>query len=87
MHPTDFHSLREWRGRILDDSGASLSSSMLSTSIPDASDVSLQRELASIHRSDLTLVCSSVEIKMLRERYGIAADKLVYAPFFVDCER
>ena len=56
-------------------------------SAPDAADPSLQRELASIHRSDLTLVCSAVEVQMLRDRYGIAAEKLTYAPFFVERER
>ena len=56
-------------------------------SAPDAADPSLQRELASIHRSDLTLVCSAVEVQLLRDRYGIAAEKLTYAPFFVERER
>ena len=92
-HPSDFHSLREHRGKLVDGQGgpsgsglAPLSFDLLDSS-PDAFDLSLQRELASIHRSDLTLVCSSVEIKMLQGRYGIAADKLAYAPFFVDRER
>lgn len=42
------------------------------------------RELAAIHRSDLTLVCSRVEMRLLHETYGVAKEKLAYAPFFVD---
>lgn len=41
------------------------------------------RELASIHRSDLVLVCSSAEIKLL-ESWNIESWKLAYAPFFCD---
>ena len=39
------------------------------------------REMASIHRSDLVLVCSSEELKML-ESWGIPKWKLVHASFF-----
>lgn len=90
---SDFHSLREWRGKKLLDENP-LSGSMPSSPstvqldlTPDASDLSLQRELASIHRSDLTLVCSSVELKLLKDVYGVASDKLVLAPFFVTHDR
>ena len=38
------------------------------------------RELASIHRSDLTLVCSPVEMDILQSRGGLAATKLCWAP-------
>lgn len=34
------------------------------------------------YRSDLTLVCSPVELSMLVSRYGVPASKLVLAPFF-----
>ena len=51
---------------------------------PDASSAScLLRELASIHRSDLTLVCSPTELDMLLYDYNIPRTKLVLAPFFV----
>ncbi|KAL4535246.1 hypothetical protein Ndes2526B_g06145 [Nannochloris sp. 'desiccata'] len=49
---------------------------------PDATFPSLLRELASIYRSDLTLVCSPVELTMLREDYNIPSELLVLAPFF-----
>ena len=40
------------------------------------------RELASIHRSDLTLVCSPVELRILENHYGIPRKKMVEASFF-----
>lgn len=49
---------------------------------PDATVPSLLRELASIYRSDLTLVCSPVELKMLREDYSIPSEMLCLASFF-----
>jgi len=45
------------------------------------------RELASIHRSDLTLVCSPFELELLRDRYGIPPHKLALASFFVNVVR
>ncbi len=42
----------------------------------------LLRELASIHRSDLTLVCSQTELDILTKQFGIPKDKLILAPFF-----
>lgn len=39
------------------------------------------RELSSVHRSDLVLVCSSVEMRLL-ESWGIPNWKLVHASFF-----
>jgi O-antigen biosynthesis protein len=49
---------------------------------PDTTFPSLLRELASIYRSDLTLVCSPVELTMLREEYQIPSESLLLAPFF-----
>lgn len=42
----------------------------------------LLRELAAVHRSDLVLVCSPHELRLLRDEYGVASHKLVLAPFF-----
>ena len=50
---------------------------------PSAGDVRVCRELSSVHRCDLALVCSSVEERLLR-LMGVPASKLVYAPFYVD---
>lgn len=44
----------------------------------------LLRELASIHRSDLTLVCSPFELDLLQNEYQIPSEKLCLASFFVD---
>ncbi|CAJ1948581.1 unnamed protein product [Cylindrotheca closterium] len=44
----------------------------------------LLRELASIHRCDMTLVCSPYEMDLLQREYGIPRDKLCLASFFVD---
>lgn len=52
------------------------------TSLPDATDINLLRELASIQRCDLALVCSPVEQLFLRDVYNISANKLAPAPFF-----
>jgi hypothetical protein len=50
--------------------------------VPSGND-QLLRELASIHRSDLTLVCSPYELDLLTTRYQIPSEKLCLASFFV----
>ena len=52
--------------------------------IPSTESDKLLRELGSIHRSDLTLVCSPYELNLLTTTYGVDASKLCLAPFFVD---
>ena len=51
-----------------------------------ADDVFL-REVASVHRSDLTLVCSPHELGILRDRCGVDPSKLALAPFFASESR
>lgn len=51
---------------------------------PDASYQPCLREIAAVYRSDLTLVCSPVELHMLHHEYGIPMNKMILAPFFVD---
>ena len=41
------------------------------------------RELTAIHRSDITMVCSPTEMKLLQQQFQIPLHKLVLAPFFV----
>lgn len=53
------------------------------TYIPSIEEPQFLRELASIHRSDLTLVCSPYELSLLQSVYGISSSKLCLAPFFV----
>jgi len=74
----DLHSLRRHRQERHTEG-----SEVSATSFPSpVSSSHLQRELASIHRSDLTIVCSRVEKKLLEESYGIPRHKLVLGSFF-----
>lgn len=50
----------------------------------DRDDTNLVRELSSIHRCDLTLVCSPYEMDLLQQRYGVPKEKLLLASFFVN---
>ena len=83
----DVHFLREARQKM-----AAKMTTTATTTIkdivahrPDAtSSRSLLREIASIYRSDLTFVCSPVELQMLTAEYNIPDTKLALAPFFCD---
>ena len=39
--------------------------------VPAAGDDKLNRELASVHRCDLTMVCSPTETQLMRDTFGI----------------
>ena len=45
-----------------------------------------KREIASILRCDLTIMISQFEIKLLEDKFQIAADQLVYLPFIYEPE-
>jgi hypothetical protein len=80
----DVHFLREGRQLLtkqLDSRNPATIKEILKHR-PDATFPSVLRELASIYRSDLTLVCSPVELTMLREDFNIPHELLVLAPFF-----
>ena len=91
----DVHSLRLGRQHLVEDIDNELGNPLSMTSELMNSvinyDPALQssgkaydtflRELASLHRSDLVLVCSSMEMEML-ESWGLPEWKLVLAPFF-----
>lgn len=85
----DMHSLRlgrqklvkEWSKHSNQDPLACLSDVMAYR--PSADDPRLLRELASIHRSDLTLVCSPVELDMLTNMYDVPNSKVCLTSFFV----
>jgi hypothetical protein len=78
----DMHSLRRARQAVVEGGGGVAEA--LAT-IPDsASSKDLARELASVHRSDLSLVCSSTELNLLRGEFGVAPSKLALATFFCD---
>lgn len=73
------HALRRARQRTVEAGGGVVEAL---ASVPTASDTDLNRELASVLRSDLTMVCSEAELYLLTTRYHILPDKLVHAPFF-----
>jgi len=77
----DMHSLRRARQAVI-EAGGSVADAMHTVPNATSSANDLARELASVHRSDLTLVCSSAELELLKVRYGLPSHKLVLAPFF-----
>jgi O-antigen biosynthesis protein len=87
----DMHSLRLGRQRVIldthdEDSADEDPFNRLDESIqyePPAQDEKLQRELASLHRSDLVMVCSPHEIVLLT-KFGLRSDKIIAASFWVD---
>ena len=94
----DCHALRRERARIVNLEGSSGRSSSASSdgidssgssaiekainAKPKASDDDFAREISSIFRSDLTLVCSSAELELLQAACGVPKEKLCLAPFF-----
>ena len=78
-------ALKKKKLATLSGADADLGESVLRASlaaVPAAGDPSLARELAAVHRCDLTLVCSPVETRLMRDRFGVPASKLVPASFF-----
>ena len=73
----DVHALRLARQRVVDSGGGIVDAFR---TFPDASDAGIARELASVHRCDLTLVCSPVERLWLRDVGGVPDSKLTLAP-------
>lgn len=74
----DMHSLRSARENAVPKQSDTL---MPATSaLPSLSDSHLLRELSSIQRCDLTLVCSTVETHMLEHDFGIPPSKLCTSP-------
>ena len=84
----DCHALRRERARIVDlesSGGSGDTSNVIERSInakPEATDDDFAREISSIFRSDLTLVCSSAELELLHAACGVPKEKLCLAPFF-----
>ena len=80
-------SLATLPGADADPGRLSESESVLRASlaaVPAAGDPSVARELAAVHRCDLALVCSPAEMRLMRDRFGVPASKLVPASFFCD---
>lgn len=77
----DCHALRRARERAL-TAGAVMDAVVQAA--PGARDRDQMREIASVQRSDLTLVCSPVEARWLEKECGVAGRKLRVASFFED---
>ena len=77
----DSHALRRARARA---SAAGADAGEVVGAKPNARDLDQMREIASIARSDLALVCSPVERRWLERECGIDGRKLKTASFFED---
>ncbi len=94
----DLHSLRAARGALLKRRQVQTSTEQARQSVgPElaGSDVLfnemadsdlLQRELASIYRSDLSLMISSFEMDLLIQRFGVSPQLLMYLPLWTSAE-
>ena len=86
----DMHSLRQGRKTIVEQSDDStwecITDALQYCPSHHQEEEMLLRELASLHRSDLTLVCSSHEYELLANVYNIPSCKLCMAPFWVSKE-
>jgi glycosyltransferase involved in cell wall biosynthesis len=76
LNTEDLHFLREARQKAL-KSGAELDLNSYRSDL-------LLRELAAIHRSDISFMVSDYEVDLLQSTYGIPKEKLVHLPFY--CE-
>ena len=77
LNTEDLHSLRKQRNNKAKTMMGIASSTELNDDLA-------YREIASILRSDLTLVISPVEYKLLTEDYKIPTSQLLYLPLFLD---
>ena len=78
----DMHSLRWARQECVEASKRVGLENLPTTVQAGTQDPRLLRELASIHRMDLTFVCSPFEMGLLRDTYQIPGEKLCLAPLF-----
>jgi glycosyltransferase involved in cell wall biosynthesis len=75
----DLHFLRRARQRRVEEGAPPRGMGDLGLVTDDS-----VRELASIHRSDLSLVTSEAELALLRDRFGVAAEALELSRLFCD---
>lgn len=79
LNTEDLHFLREARQKAL-KSGVELD---LNTYRSDL----LLRELAAIHRSDISFLVSDYEVDLLQENYGIPSEKVLHLPFYCETSK
>ncbi|CAI5517301.1 unnamed protein product [Closterium sp. Naga37s-1] len=77
----DLHFLRAGRQQVVSE-GGSIRDAL--HHVPDTSSRELLRELASMHRCDLTLLCSQAELALLTRCYAFPPHKLALTSFFYD---
>lgn len=76
LNTEDLHFLREARQKAV-KSGTELDLESYRSDL-------LLREIAAIHRSDISLMVSDYEVELLQDYYGISREKVVHLPFY--CE-
>lgn len=80
LNTEDLHSLREARHK-------SIKKNVLIDLETDISHLHTDlaiREIAAIHRSDLTLMISPVEVALLIKHFNVASTQLLYLPFMIE---
>jgi glycosyltransferase involved in cell wall biosynthesis len=80
LNTEDLHSLREARQQAI-KKGEVLN---LDTDTSRLHTPLAIREIAAIHRSDLTLMISQVEVDLLRNHFNVAKQQLLHLPFMLD---
>ena len=75
----DLHSLRAVRERCSKSGVPFTEEKLLSSELA-------KRELASIYRSDLSLIISEFELQLLEDLFGVSPDLLLYLPLVVEQE-
>mmetsp|Transcript_5635 Transcript_5635/g.34985 ORF Transcript_5635/g.34985 Transcript_5635/m.34985 type:complete len:499 (-) Transcript_5635:1557-3053(-) len=76
----DIHGLRANRQRMVAEGYTDVEDVLRAR--PNAQDAIMQRELAAIMRSDLTVVVSKAEKRFLERSCNVPREKLITAPFF-----
>lgn len=77
LNTEDLHFLRKYRERLKTKDMGEDVGAMMKTSLT-------RRELASIYRSDLSLIISEAELTLLTQEFGVPASILVYHPLFTE---
>ncbi len=80
LNTEDLHFLRKTRQKFVKETNQIAND----TSILDFHNDETMRELASIYRSDLTIMISPEEVKLLQQEMQVPSDLLTYLPIF--CE-
>ncbi len=80
----DLHCLRDARHRVVKQNGGKGDANKVPVAALDLNSELAQRELASIWRSDLSLIISEYEIQLLIEHFGVSPHLLHYFPLLAE---